>query len=150
VAARERMVWLDALRLVAGVSMVGLHASSDATGQPFVAFEPAERVGPVLFRSIIYMARTELFIIISLFLLIMALEKRPRSYVETISQQVQRLLVPFMFWVIVFAFWRIIKANEFGYLNTILSEHKALAVGYPIFYWEGSSIICTSYQRFFA
>ena len=69
----NRLVWLDSLRLAAGVSMVGLHATSDATGQPFVDYTQAERVAPMLLRAVIYTARTELFLIISVFLLLMAL-----------------------------------------------------------------------------
>lgn len=118
----RRATWVDALRLSAGVSMVGLHASSDVTGQPFAAWEPVERIGPVLFRTVVYMARTELFIIVSLFLLIMALERRPRGYGETIREQARRLLVPFAFWVVFFAFFRLFKAYHFGYSDAIWSE----------------------------
>lgn len=69
----SRMVWLDCLRLAASLSMVGLHASSDITGQPFPDFDVADRVGPVLFRSVVYLARTELFLLISVFLLLKTL-----------------------------------------------------------------------------
>lgn len=120
-----RMIWLDCLRLMAGVSMVGLHASSDINGQPFPDFAAAERVGPVLFRAIVYTARTELFLIISLFLLVMSLDRRPRGYLETIREQVRRLLVPFVFWVFVYAFYRLIKAQYFGYADAIWSELAA-------------------------
>lgn len=121
-AKSTRMVWLDCLRLMAGVSMVGLHASSDPNGQPFKAFEPIERVGPVLFRAVIYTARTELFLIISLFLLIMSLDRRPRGYLETVSEQARRLLRPFAFWVVFYAFYRLIKASYFGYSDAILGQ----------------------------
>jgi surface polysaccharide O-acyltransferase-like enzyme len=115
----SRMVWLDCLRLLAGVSMVGLHASSDTSGQPFPDFEVAERVGPVLFRAVVYTARTELFLIISLFLLAMSLDHRDRSYWATIKEQARRLLLPFAFWVVFFAFYRLIKAGHFGYDDAI-------------------------------
>ena len=65
-----RQTWIDALRLTAGLSMVGLHATADATGQPFPDAELAERVAPMLLRAVLYTARTELFLIISLFLLL--------------------------------------------------------------------------------
>tara|TARA_R110002096_G_scaffold51390_1_gene134330 strand:- start:27790 stop:28938 length:1149 start_codon:yes stop_codon:yes gene_type:complete len=118
----SRMVWLDCLRLIAGVSIVGLHASSDISGQPFPDFSASERIFPVLFRAVVYTARTELFIIISLFLLVMSLDKRPRSYGETIKVQARRLLLPFVFWVMFFAFYRLIKASYFGYQDAILQE----------------------------
>lgn len=118
----SRMVWLDCLRLIAGVSIVGLHASSDISGQPFPDYPASERIFPVLFRAVVYTARTELFIIISLFLLVMSLDKRPRSYGETIKVQARRLLLPFVFWVMFFAFYRLIKASYFGYQDAILQE----------------------------
>jgi hypothetical protein len=73
-ADQSRMVWLDCLRLITGVSIVGVHAASDINGLPFLDFTASERVGPILFRSMVYLARTELFIIISLFLLCIAIE----------------------------------------------------------------------------
>lgn len=122
-----RMVWLDSLRLIAGCSIVGLHASSDPNGLPFPEFEAAQRVVPVLFRAIVYIARTELFLLISLFLLCLSLDKRPRGYWETIREQARRLLIPFIFWTIFYAFYRLIKANYFGYEDAIWAE---LATGW--------------------
>ena len=122
VSEKSRMIWLDCLRLIAGVSMVGLHASSDISGQPFPDFEASQRIGPVIFRAIVYTARTELFLIISIFLLTMSLDKRPRGYLETIKEQARRLLVPFAFWVIFFAFYRLIKAGHFGYQDAIIQD----------------------------
>ncbi len=119
---KDRLVWVDGLRLIAGISMVGLHASSDINGQPFPDFSTWERSGPVLFRSIMYLARTELFIIISFFLLFMSLDNRPRSYRKVISEQSKRLMLPFLFWVIFYAFYRLIKAHYFGYDAAILIQ----------------------------
>lgn len=116
------MVWIDGLRLIAGVSMVGLHASSDVNGQPFPDFSTWERVGPVMFRSIMYLARTELFLIISLFLLFMSLDNRPRDYRFVIFEQSKRLLHPFLFWVVFYAFYRLIKAHYFGYEDAIWAQ----------------------------
>ncbi|MEM9852425.1 MAG: acyltransferase, partial [Pseudomonadota bacterium] len=115
--AAKRLIWLDSLRLVAGVSMVGLHATADAQGQPFAAYEPAERIFPMLLRAVIYTARTELFLIISIFLLLMAFERRPKSYGTVVSIQARRLLIPFVFWTVFFAFYGLIKADAFGYLD---------------------------------
>lgn len=116
------MIWLDALRLIAGVSMVGLHATADPNGQPFPDWDVGERIGPLLVRTVIYTARTELFLIISVFLLILALDRRPRSYAMTIAEQTRRLLVPFLFWTIFYAFFSLIKASQFGYFNALWSD----------------------------
>ena len=111
----QRLAWLDALRLIAGVSMVGLHATADASGQPFVDWPIEDRYAPLLIRAVIYTARTELFLIISLFLLLMALDRRPRGYAETVKEQARRLLLPFVFWAVFYAFYSLIKAQHFGY-----------------------------------
>ncbi|SLN62049.1 Acyltransferase family protein [Pseudoruegeria aquimaris] len=113
---QARHTWIDALRLTAGVSMIGLHASSDAAGQPYPDATVAEKAFPLIARAFIYTARTELFFLISIFLLLMALDHRPRSYAETIAQQARRLLVPFLFWTLFYAVWNFQKATAFGYL----------------------------------
>lgn len=118
----QRLIWLDALRLIAGVSMVGLHASADANGQPFPDASASERLAPLLFRAVIYTARTELFLIISVFLLLMALDRRPRGYRQTIKEQARRLLVPFLFWTVFYAFYNLVKAKTYGYDHAIWSE----------------------------
>ncbi len=118
----DRMIWLDFLRLIAGISIIGLHASSDPNGLPFPEFDPSQRVVPVLFRAIFYIARSELFWIISLFLLCLSLDLRPRSYMQMVRQQVRRLLVPFVFWVLFYAFFRLIKAHYFGYETAMWAE----------------------------
>lgn len=117
-----REIWIDALRLTAGVSMVALHATADPTGQPWVNFSEAERVGPMVLRAIIYIARTELFLIISLFLLLMAQDRTPRSYRETILEQSRRLLIPFAFWTIFYALYGLIKASQFHYFDSAVDE----------------------------
>lgn len=106
------------MRLFAGISMVGLHVTADAQGQPFPDASAAERVVPMLIRAVLYTARTELFLMISILLLFMALDRRPRGYRETIREQARRLLVPFAFWTVFFAFYGLIKAQAFGYFTS--------------------------------
>lgn len=113
----DRMVWIDSLRLMAGLSMLCLHATSDPMGQPWAEYPVEDRYAPLLLRTVLYMARTELFIVISCFLLLLALDRRPRSYAQTISEQTRRLMVPFLFWTVFFAGYGLIKARAFGYLD---------------------------------
>ncbi|CUJ14184.1 acyltransferase family protein [Cognatishimia activa] len=113
--ARERMVWLDGLRLIAGLSMVGLHCTADSSGLPWVAYEPEERIGPLFLRAVFYTARTELFLLISVFLLLLSMERRPRFFGETMREQARRLLIPFVFWTFFYAVFNVIKAETFGY-----------------------------------
>lgn len=119
---KQRMIWLDCLRLMAGLSMLALHSTSDPTGQPWVSYPVEDRYAPLLLRTVLYMARTELFILISCFLLLFALDRRPRSYGQTIREQMRRLLVPFLFWTVFFAFYGLIKAYAFGYLDSALAD----------------------------
>ena len=118
----QRLAWLDALRLIAGISMVGLHATADASGQPFVDWPVEDRYAPLLIRAVIYTARTELFLIISLFLLLMALDRRPRGYAETLKEQARRLLLPFGFRAVFYAFYSLIKAQHFGYEDWVWEQ----------------------------
>lgn len=114
-ADQGRLIWLDAMRLCAGVSMLMLHCTADPTGQPWAAWPEVERWAPMLVRAVLYIARTELFLMISIFLLLMALDRRPRSYAETMTEQCRRLLIPFAFWTLFYAFYELIKADAFGY-----------------------------------
>ena len=91
--------------------MVGLHSTADPNGAPWVDYEPAARILPLAVRAVIYIARTELFIVISLFLLLMSLDSRERGYVATIREQARRLLVPFLFWCMFFAFYNLVKVS---------------------------------------
>lgn len=121
-AGGGRLVWLDTMRLTAGVSMLMLHCTADPTGQPWAAWPEAERWAPMLLRAVLYIARTELFLMISIFLLLMALDRRPRSYRETITEQCRRLLIPFAFWTVFYAFYELIKADAFGYTASHLAQ----------------------------
>ena len=103
------------MRLFAGVSMVGLHVTADAHGQPFPEATAAERVAPMLMRAVLYTARTELFLMISILLLTMALQRRPRPFSVVITQQARRLLIPFLFWTVFFALYGLLKAQALGY-----------------------------------
>jgi peptidoglycan/LPS O-acetylase OafA/YrhL len=128
----SRFVWLDTLRLLAGICIVAVHSTSDPAGSPFPAYPVGERIAPILFRSIVYIARTELFLVIALFLLIMALDRRPRPYGVVIKDQARRLLVPFAFWVVFYAFYRLIKASYFGYASRVVQdlENPVSWIGY--------------------
>ncbi len=130
----DRQIWIDAVRITAGISIVVLHATADPTGQPWVAYSQSERVGPMLLRAVVYTARTELFLIIALFLLLLAHEKTPRTYRQTLAEQSRRLLVPFAFWTLFYAFYGLIKANAFGYYDSVVNDllNPEKWVGYAI------------------
>lgn len=116
-----RLAWLDCLRLLAGLSMLVLHCTADQNGGAWGDYEVRDRIAPLVLRTFAYTARTELFIIISLFLLMMSLEKRQRNYSDTIAEQAERLLIPFAFWTVFYAFFTLLKAQHFGYFDNKLA-----------------------------
>jgi len=115
-----RMNWLDVARLSAAFSIVGIHTTTDSLGKAFVNYDTSERIFPVLMRTTSELASTEFFILLALFLLAFKLERRPMPYFATMRQQVRRLLVPFAFWSIFYAFFALIKAYSFDYVEPML------------------------------
>lgn len=102
--------------------MLCLHATSDPSGGPWGAYPTEDRYAPLVLRTFLYMARTELFIVISCFLLMFAIDRRPRTYGQVLQEQCQRLLLPFLFWTVFFAGYGLIKAQAFGYFDNALSD----------------------------
>ena len=118
----KRLLWLDVLRVISGLSVVFVHATTDLRGKPFPDATELERLGPMLIRAVSYIARTELFLIISILLLVLSLDRRPRGYFETLKDYGQRLLIPFAFWVVFYAFFRLVKAYALGYEDAIWAQ----------------------------
>ncbi len=117
-----RMNWLDISRLAAAFSIIGIHTTTDPKGKAFIDYDISERVFPVLMRTTAELASTEFFILVSLFLLAFKLERKPMPYGATMKLQMRRLLVPFVFWTFFYAFFVLIKANAFGYLDPMLEK----------------------------
>jgi len=126
------MNWLDGARIAAAFCIIGIHSSSDAYGNAFKYVTEQERVFPALFRSLAEVASTEFFILVSLFLLSLKLSKQADSFITTMLVQARRLLVPFVFWTIFYAFFRLYKAYAQGYEEAIYQELSAVSnwVGY--------------------
>jgi len=132
--AKVRMNWLDGARLAAAFCIIGIHSSSDKWGEAFKNEEVVDRIYPVLFRSLAEVASTEFFILVSLFLLSLKLAKQADSFVDTMTVQARRLLVPFAAWTVFYAFFRLYKAYSQGYEQAIYTELASLShwVGYFI------------------
>ena len=127
-----RMNWLDGARLAAAFCIIGIHTSSDTLGGAFKNAEGHDRVFPVLMRSVSEMASTEFFILVSLFLLSMKLSKSATPFIPTMRLQAKRLLIPFAFWTVFYAFFRLYKAHHLGYEQAIFDEIASLSswIGY--------------------
>ncbi len=102
--------------------MIVLHTTSDSNGQPWPDAETTDRIVPAILRLFAYTARTELFLMIACFLLVISIQNRPRTYVTTIKEQSRRLLLPFLFWTVFYAAFNAIKATQFGYIDAHIVE----------------------------
>jgi surface polysaccharide O-acyltransferase-like enzyme len=63
-----------------------------------------------------------MFFLFSLFLMAMRIDKKMPEYSTAIGQQAKRLLVPFAFWVVFYAFFRLLKADAFNYAPYIWDQ----------------------------
>jgi surface polysaccharide O-acyltransferase-like enzyme len=114
-SSKPRLVWFDANRVFAAFGVVLIHSSTDFGGQVFPDATPGERFIPVFMRSLGEFSGSEMFFMFSLFLMAMRVDKKMPAYGLAISQQAQRLLVPFLFWAVFYAFFRLLKADAFNY-----------------------------------
>ncbi len=114
-ASKPRLVWFDANRVWAAIGVVMIHATTDFAGQPFANAEAGERIVPVFLRSMGEFSGSEMFFMFSLFLMAMRVDKKQPDYNVAIGQQARRLLVPFVFWAVFYAFFRLMKADAFNY-----------------------------------
>jgi len=121
-ASKPRLVWFDANRVCAALGVVLIHSTTDFAGRPFADAEAAQRVVPVFLRSVGEFSGSEMFFLFSLFLMAMRVDRKLPVYGDAIAQQAKRLLVPFAFWVVFYAFFRLIKAGEFGYTDYIWGQ----------------------------
>lgn len=121
-SSHSRMTWLDANRVFAALGVVLIHSTTDSAGQPFTGSPVAERIGPAVLRTVAELSGSELFLFFSLFLLAFKLERRNLGYGQTAGDQAKRLLIPFLAWTLFYAFFRLIKASEFGYASAIATE----------------------------
>ena len=122
VSGKPRMVWFDANRVCAAMGVVLIHSTTDFAGSVFPKAAIDERIIPVFLRSIGEFSGSEMFFFFSLFLMASRLDRRPASYGSALADQARRLLVPFVFWVVFYAFFRLMKAGAFGYQPHIWEE----------------------------
>ncbi len=121
-SGKPRLVWFDANRVVAAMGVVLIHSSTDFGGKPFIDADPAGRLLPVFLRSIGEFSGSEMFFLFSLFIMAMRVDKSMPSYSDAITNQAKRLLVPFAFWVLFYAFFRLVKADAFNYTSYIWEQ----------------------------
>lgn len=131
-SSASRMNWLDGARIAAAFCIIGIHTSSDVRGGAHGDEAAYDRVFPVLLRSVSELASTEFFFLVSLFLLSMKLTRSSSSYSDTMLLQARRLLVPFAFWTVFYAFFRLYKGAYYGYEDSLLTQIASVQswVGY--------------------
>lgn len=121
-SGKPRLVWFDANRVFAAMGVVLIHSSTDFGGKPFINADPADRLLPVFLRSLGEFSGSEMFFLFSLFIMAMRVDKSMPSYGDAIGNQAKRLLVPFAFWVVFYAFFRLVKADAFNYAPYIWEQ----------------------------
>jgi len=119
---KPRLVWFDANRVFAAIGVVMIHSSTDFGGQAFADATSSERLIPVFLRSLGEFSGSEMFFMFSLFLMAMRVDKKMPTYGSAIATQAQRLLVPFVFWAVFYAFFRLLKADAFNYAPYIWDQ----------------------------
>ena len=113
--SKPRLVWFDANRVCAATGVVLIHCTADFAGKVFPNASVAERAVPVGLRSLGEFSGSEMFFFFSLFLMAMRVDRQRPAYSTAIATQAERLLVPFAFWTVFYAFFRLVKAEAFGY-----------------------------------
>lgn len=121
-ASKPRLVWFDANRVFAAFGVVLIHSSTDFGGQAFADADQMGRLVPVFLRSLGEFSGSEMFFMFSLFLMAMRVDKKMPAYGSAIAVQAKRLLVPFAFWVVFYAFFRLLKADTFNYAPYIWDQ----------------------------
>lgn len=102
----ERLLWIDLLKFLAVFGVIGIHVSSAAlNANPLFSFNWYQGV---FFESIFRFAII-LFIMASGYLLL-----RKQQPIEVIPKRVKRILLPFIFWLIVYAIIKIIFKQSLG------------------------------------
>jgi len=112
---KPRLVWFDANRVCAAMGVVLIHCTTDFSGGVFPDATAAERAVPVFLRSIAEFSGSEMFFFFSLFLMAMRIDRHRPDYAPAMREQARRLLIPFAVWTVFYAFFRLIKADAFGY-----------------------------------
>ena len=117
-----RMTWFDANRVIAAFGVVLIHTTTDSVGKAFIKADPEQRIVPVMMRAIGELSGSEMFFVFSLFLFAFKLDRRQPTYREAIVEQMKRLLIPFVFWAVFYALFKIFKASAFGYSHAIVDQ----------------------------
>lgn len=121
-STKPRLIWFDANRVCAAIGVVLIHSSTNFQGQAFPDVTQGERFIPVVLRSLGEFSGSEMFFMFALFLMAMRVDKKMPTYGAAIGMQAQRLLVPFVFWTVFYAFFRLIKAETFHYTPYIWDQ----------------------------
>lgn len=121
-SSKPRMIWFDANRVFAAIGVVLIHSTTDFSGTVFPQATPDQRLVPVIGRALGEFSGSEMFFTFSLFLLAYKIDRRNLTWGSTVSEQARRLLVPFAFWAVFYAFFRLVKAHGFGYEQAIFDQ----------------------------
>jgi surface polysaccharide O-acyltransferase-like enzyme len=119
---KRKLMWIDALKGLGILGVIGIHVTADPAGLPYAAFAPPERIAPAVLRAFATGLNYPIFLIASLFLLAHTLESRAPNYPTLIRDRLRRLMLPFLAWTAIYVLFRFIKAAAFGYTEAYRQE----------------------------
>ncbi len=137
-SSKPRLIWFDANRVCAALGVVLIHSTTDFAGGAFPDASVAERSVPVFLRSIAEFSGSEMFFLFSLFLMCMRIDRGRPTYGAAIALQAERLLVPFVFWTVFYAFFKLLKADAFNYAPYIWDQLGSVSTWLKFFLLGGS------------
>lgn len=104
--ANERLLWVDWIKFIAIFGVIGIHVSSSLLN-PDIAFSSQWYQG--IFANSMFRFGVILFIMASGFLIL-----RRQQSIDEIPKRAKRVLLPFIFWLIIYAIVKVIVLNELG------------------------------------
>ena len=102
----ERLLWIDVLKFLAVIGVIGIHVSSTSLNTN--ALFSSNWYQGVFFESMFRFAII-LFIMASGYLLL-----RKQQPLDVIPQRIKRILLPFIFWLIIYAIIKILLTQSLG------------------------------------
>ena len=104
--SKERILWVDWLKFLAIVGVIGIHTSSVMLNSELI-FTSGWYQGVIVAST--FRFAIVLFIMISGYLLL-----RKQQPIEVVPKRIKRIILPFIFWLIIYAIIKIVVKGDLG------------------------------------
>ena len=102
----KRLVWIDVLKFVAIFGIIGIHVSSSVLSKEFLF---SSMWYQSVFMNSLCRFGIVLFILASGYLIL-----RKQQSLSVIPKRIKRILIPFVFWLIIYAIVKVVLKGELG------------------------------------